>query len=52
MDIEEYYMGYFRRNASDFNIEALKAQAVAARTYVMYNQENETSKQQRCSCMY
>ena len=29
---------------SDFNIEALKAQAVAARTYTIHKQENETSK--------
>ena len=45
MDIEEYLYGVLSGEMpSDFNIEALKAQAVAARTYVMYNQENETSK--------
>ena len=41
MDIEEYLCGVLSGEMpSDFNIEALKAQAVAARTYVMYNQEN------------
>ena len=45
MDIEEYLCGVLSGEMpSDFNIEALKAQAVAARTYVMYNQENQTSK--------
>ena len=29
---------------SEFNIEALKAQAVAARTFVIYNQKNGSSK--------
>ena len=45
MDIEEYLYGVLSGEMpSDFDIEALKAQAVAARTYVMYNQENKTSK--------
>ena len=45
MNIEEYLCGVLSGEMpSDFNIEALKAQAVAARTYVMYNKENQTSK--------
>ena len=45
MDIEEYLCGVLSGEMpSDFNIEALKAQAVAARTYAMYSQENQTSK--------
>lgn len=45
IDIEEYLCGVLSGEMpSDFNIEALKAQAVAARTYVMYNQENGSSK--------
>ena len=40
MNIEEYLYGVLSGEMpSDFDIEALKAQAVAARTYVMYNQE-------------
>ena len=45
MDIEEYLYGVLSGEMpSDFNIEALKAQAVAARTYTIHKQENETSK--------
>jgi len=45
MDIEEYLCGVLSGEMpSDFSMEALKAQAVAARTYVMYNQENGASK--------
>ena len=45
IDIEEYLCGVLSGEMpSDFNIEALKAQAVAARTYVIYNQENGSSK--------
>ena len=45
MDMEEYLYGVLSGEMpSEFNIEALKAQAVAARTYVIYKQENETSK--------
>ena len=41
MDIEEYLYGVLSGEMpSDFNIEALKAQAVAARTYVIYKIEN------------
>ena len=44
MDIEKYLYGVLSGEMpSDFNIEALKAQAVAARTYVMYKQENVAS---------
>lgn len=44
MDIEEYLCGVLSGEMpSDFDIEALKAQAVAARTYVMYNKENVVS---------
>ena len=45
MDIEEYLCGVLSGEMpSDFDIEALKAQAVAARTYVMYKQEHQDSK--------
>lgn len=45
MDIEEYLCGVLSGEMpSDFDIEALKAQAVAARTYVIYNQEHESSE--------
>lgn len=45
MNIEEYLYGVLSGEMpSDFDIEALKAQAVAARTYVLYNQENGASK--------
>ena len=45
MNIEEYLYGVLSGEMpSDFDIEALKAQAVAARTYVMYNQEKGSSK--------
>lgn len=41
MDIETYLYGVLSGEMpSDFDIEALKAQAVAARTYVMYKQES------------
>lgn len=40
MDIEEYLCGVVAGEMStEFNIEALKAQAVAARTFVMYRQK-------------
>ena len=42
MDIEEYLCGVLSGEmSSEFNIEALKAQAVAARTYVMYKEKKE-----------
>lgn len=46
MDIETYLYGVLSGEmSSEFNIEALKAQAVAARTYVMYKkEENNQSK--------
>lgn len=45
MDIEEYLYGVISGEMpTEFNLEALKAQAVAARTYVMYKEENKTSK--------
>jgi len=45
MDIEEYLYGVLAGEMpSDFEIEALKAQAVAARTFVMYKQNQGTSK--------
>ena len=41
MDIEEYLYGVLSSEMpSTFNIEALKAQAIAARTYVIYKMEN------------
>ena len=44
MDIEKYLYGVLSGEMpSDFDIEALKAQAVAARTYVMYKKENIAS---------
>ncbi len=40
MDIEEYLCGVVAGEMStEFNIEALKAQAVAARTFVMYKEK-------------
>jgi stage II sporulation protein D len=45
MDIEEYLYGVLAGEMpSDFEIEALKAQAVAARTFVMYKQNQGASK--------
>ena len=45
MDIEEYLYGVLAGEMpSDFDIEALKAQAVAARTFVMYKQNQGVSK--------
>ena len=44
MDIEEYLYGVLAGEMpSDFDIEALKAQAVAARTFVMYKQNQGVS---------
>ncbi len=44
INIEEYLYGVLSGEMPvEFNIEALKAQAVAARTYVLYKQENEKS---------
>lgn len=41
MDMEEYLYGVLSSEMpSTFDIEALKAQAIAARTYVMYKMEN------------
>lgn len=41
MDIEEYLYGVLSSEMpSTFDVEALKAQAIAARTYVMYKMEN------------
>lgn len=41
MDIEEYLYGVLSSEMpSSFDIEALKAQAISARTYVMYKKEN------------
>lgn len=46
MDIETYLYGVLSGEMpSDFDLEALKAQAVAARTYVMYKQESENPTQ-------
>ena len=45
MDIEEYLYGVLAGEMpSEFEIEALKAQAVAARTFVMYKQNQGVSK--------
>lgn len=45
MDIEEYLCGVLAGEMpSEFNIEALKAQAVAARTFVMYKEDQGKSK--------
>jgi len=45
IDIEEYLYGVLAGEMpSDFDIEALKAQAVAARTFVMYKKNQGTSK--------
>ena len=45
MDIEEYLYGVLAGEMpSEFDIEALKAQAVAARTFVMYKQNQGVSK--------
>ena len=41
IDIEQYLIGVVAAEMpSDFHKEALKAQAVAARTYVLYNEQN------------
>ena len=41
IDMEEYLIGVVSAEMpSDFHKEALKAQAVAARTYVLYNEQN------------
>lgn len=45
MDIEEYLYGVLAGEMpSDFDIEALKAQAIAARTFVMYKENKGESK--------
>ncbi len=44
MDLEEYLYGVVSGEMpSSFDMEALKAQAVAARTYVLYKEKNEVS---------
>lgn len=45
MDIEKYLCGVLAGEMSaEFNIEALKAQAVAARTFTIYNQNTDKHK--------
>ena len=45
MDIETFLYGVLSAEmSSDFSEEALKAQAVAARTYIIYKKENNMTK--------
>ena len=48
MDIEEYLCGVLAGEmSSEFNLEALKAQAVAARTFVMYKENQGNSNKHK-----
>lgn len=48
MNLEEYLYGVLSGEMpSEFDMEALKAQAVAARTYVLYKEKNEVSNKHK-----
>ena len=48
MDIEEYLCGVLAGEmSSEFDLEALKAQAVAARTFVMYKENQGNSNKHK-----